>query len=132
MGSSGPGPAKPVNPAIAAMRKEKKPVSPFLRAKTCPVELAGGSGSNKHIRFNEDGSVQENGVEDKVKEEAETNGKDSEKVKSESEESKTEVKPDVEENPKTPVSPICQPRGSGSPGMRQCCKHRQWSFSVNP
>ena len=77
----------------------KKPVSPFLRAKTSPVDLAGGSGSNKHIRFNEDGSVVENGVEEDKKEvkegEAIENGsKDS--VKSENGESETKTEPKEE------------------------------------
>merc|ERR1712066_1213967 len=60
--ASAPSLAKPVNPAIAAMRKEKKPVSPFLRGKSCPVDLAGASGTNKHLRFDEDGKVVENGI----------------------------------------------------------------------
>jgi len=96
--ADGAGPAKPINPAIAGMRKEKKPVSPFLRAKTCAVSDA-SSTSNKHIRFNADGSVQENGVEQEGKEEA------GETVKSETnQETKTEVKEESEEVPKTPVN----------------------------
>lgn len=92
--------SKPVNPAISAMRKEKKPVSPFLRAKNCPLDLEGASGTNKHIRFNEDGSVEENGV----KEEANGEATEAEKIKSEASsdvETKTEPKTEPEA-PKTP------------------------------
>ena len=47
---TGEGSAKPVNPAIASMRKEKKPVSPFLRAKTSALADS-AAGTNKHIRL---------------------------------------------------------------------------------
>merc|ERR1712087_380050 len=97
--------AKPVNPAIAAMRKEKKPVSPFLRGKSCPVDLAGASGTNKHLRFDEDGKVVENGIRDEA---AAVNGKDTEKVKSETSDTETKTDPNYEdeeqESPKTPVN----------------------------
>jgi hypothetical protein len=50
------------------MGKEKKPISPFLRAKhgtVLPGLGEGGSGLNKHIRFDEKGdSIQENGTID--------------------------------------------------------------------
>ena len=93
--------SKPVNPAISAMRKEKKPVSPFLRGKNCPVDLEGASGTNKHIRFNEDGSVEENGVKEEA---VVANGEETEKIKSEAKsdvETKTEPKTE-EDAPKTP------------------------------
>jgi len=63
------------------LAKEKKPISPFLRAKhgiAGPGE--GGSGINKHIRFDEKGeAIAENGdikeeVEDEEEEEVKTNG----------------------------------------------------------
>jgi len=95
-----PSASKPVNPAIAAMRKEKKPVSPFLRGKNSPVDMEGVT-ANKHIRFNEDGSVENSGVKEET---AEENSDDKENVKSESKsdaETKTETKIEAEA-PKTP------------------------------
>ena len=110
---SGEGSAKPVNPAIASMRKEKKPLSPFLRAKSSGL-AEGAAGTNKHIRFNADGSVQENGVGVELKEEEEKEVKEvKEDVKDiptseQKPEAKTEVKEkseeSTEETPKTPVN----------------------------
>jgi hypothetical protein len=61
----------PVHSALSALMKEKKPISPFLRAKHGAAVTAageGGSGLNKHIRFDETGEpVKENG--DATKEE---------------------------------------------------------------
>jgi hypothetical protein len=58
------------------LTKEKKPISPFLRAKHGTV-LGGEGGSglllNKHIRFNEKGEVDET-VKDEDKETKTTNG----------------------------------------------------------
>lgn len=103
---SGEGSAKPVNPAIASMRKEKKPCSPFLRAKTSAMADSAIAGTNKHIRFNADGSVQENGVGVEVKEE-EKEGKEDVKdtdASAQKQETKTEVDEKSEETPKTPVN----------------------------
>lgn len=95
------GPAKLVNPAIANMRKkEKKPLSPFLKAKSCPASADLSAGSNKHIRFNADGSVLENGVDHEVKEEVDAT---TDNIKSETnQELKTEVEEESKETPKTP------------------------------
>ena len=104
--SGGAGSALPPHMKHLKNGDRKKPVSPFLRAKTCPLDLGEGSGSNKHIRFNEDGSVIENGDDkSEVKEEV-SNG---EKVKSEEESNNGEIKTETElkkeeEAPKTPVN----------------------------
>lgn len=59
--------AQASNPALRKLQEEKKPVSPFLRAKTAPSAALEGA-SNKHIHFNEDGSLRENGgAKDEVK-----------------------------------------------------------------
>lgn len=87
-----PAGGKAVNPLLAGLKQEKKPVSPFLRGKNVPLtERAGGSGSsNKHIHFNEDGSVAgEGGV--KVNGEKETDYDDA--VKSETESDKADTAP---------------------------------------
>ena len=103
---SGEGSAKPVNPAIASMRKEKKPVSPFLRAKTSALADCAAAGTNKHIRFNADGSLQENGVGVEVKEEEEERKEDVKEIDAaeQNQETKTEVEEKSEETPKTPVN----------------------------
>ena len=70
--------------------KEKKPISPFLRAKHTSAGLGeGGSGLNKHIRFNEKGeAINENGdVKEEEEEElvVKTNGTTEDKDKVDSE-----------------------------------------------
>lgn len=55
---------KPVHSALGNLMKDKKPISPFLRAKNGSALNAGegGSGLNKHIRFDEKGeTIKENG-----------------------------------------------------------------------
>jgi hypothetical protein len=70
---------KPMNLALGKLlTKEKKPISPFLRAKHGTV-LGGEGGSgllNKHIRFNEKGEVDETAgdIKDEEKETKTTNG----------------------------------------------------------
>merc|ERR1712181_139933 len=60
-GSGGTGSGSNNRPESNAMRRlkdEKKPTSPFLRAKPGPLGLLQGP---KHIHFNEDGSERKNG-----------------------------------------------------------------------
>jgi len=75
-GAGEPEKKKPTHLALGKLlMKEKKPISPFLRAKHGTVLGEGGSGLNKHIRFNEKGEVvvTENGdVKDEKEKEEET------------------------------------------------------------
>jgi len=52
-------PSKPVNPLLAGLKKKDgKTISPFLRGKKVQIG-EGGSGINKHIRFDENGEEKE-------------------------------------------------------------------------
>merc|ERR1719315_305028 len=57
-GSGGSSSNRPENHAMRRLKDEKKPTSPFLRAKPGPLGLIQGP---KHIHFNEDGSERKNG-----------------------------------------------------------------------
>jgi len=79
-------PSKPLalkNPALAGLRDgdNKKPISPFLRAKSTSV-VEGSSGLNKHIRFNEEGEeLKENGENSTKQEQTKTKEETTEETK---------------------------------------------------
>merc|ERR1719209_2450583 len=76
---------RPENHAMRRLKDEKKPTSPFLRAKPGPLGLLQGP---KHIHFNEDGSERKNG--DSVEGEQEESKAKTDEIK---EEDKAEAAP---------------------------------------